>query len=122
MQVHDDLIPWGEQQVERRAQEAASRAAAKAATKASAKGYAEGYARGFAEGYAKGRAEAHQELLPILRRSLANRARGRFGERIARLLSSEIELLEDPAAFDRICGWLETCESGESLLALVRAG
>ena len=114
MQVHDDLIPWGEQQVERQAREAAARAAARA----TAKGLAEGRVKGLDEG----RAKARQEVLPMFRRSLANRARDRFGERTARLLTSEIELLEDLAAFDRICGWLETCESGESLLALVRAG
>ena len=61
-------------------------------------------------------------MLPTLRRSLARRARDRFGERIAHLFSAEIGSLEDPADFDRICDWLDTCESGEALLALVQAG
>lgn len=126
MQVHDDSIPWGEQQVERQAREAAARAAEKGLEEGRAKGLHEGRAKGLEEGRAEAFEEAFaevlQEVLPILRRSLANRARGRFGERVARLLSSKIELLEDPAAFDRICSGLDTCESGESLLALVQAG
>ena len=106
MQAIDDLIPWGEQQIERRAQEAEAKARE----------------RGLEKGLEEGRAEARKEMLPTLRRSLAHRAHDRFGERIARRLSAEIESVEDPAAFDRICNWLDTCESGESLLALVQTG
>ncbi len=134
MQVLNDLIPWGEHQVERQAREAAAKAAAEAAAKATAEATAEGLAKGLAKGLAEGReqglaeglaeaqAKARKEMLPTLRRSLACRARDRFGERIAHLFSAEIESLEDPADFDRICDWLDTCESGESLLALVQAG
>ena len=98
MQAIDELIPWEEQQIKHEARVLAAKMAAEA------------------------RAEARKEMLPTLRRSLAHRARDRFGERIARLLSAEIESVEDPAAFDRICNWLDTCESGESLLALVQTG
>ena len=114
MQVLNDLIPWGEHEVERRAQEAEA--------KARERGFEKGLAEARAERLAEMEAEALQKALSLLRRSLAHWARDRFGERTARLLSAEIELLEDPAAFDRIWGWLETCESGDSLLALVQSG
>ena len=138
MQVLNDLIPWGEHQVERQAREAAAEGLAKGQAEGLAKGLAKGQAEGLAEGLAKGLAEgreqglaegraeaqakARKEMLPTLRRSLARRARDRFGERIAHLFSAEIESLEDPGDFDRICDWLDTCESGEALLALVQAG
>ena len=122
MQANDDLIPWGEHQIEQRAQEAEAKARERGFKKGWKEGFAKGWEEGLAKGRAEARAEARQEVLSMLRRSFANRARGRFGERIARFLSAEIELLEDPAAFDRICGWLETCESGDSLLALVQTG
>lgn len=159
MQVVDESIPWGEQQVEQQAKDAARLAmakvekAAKEAKEAAvaagktpleaevaAQTAADAVAAEAAERarqaearwvagkarievrpqyLAEGRAEGRQEVLPVLRRSLAGWTRDRFGEAISHSLSSEIELLEDPAAFDRICGWVETCESGASLLALV---
>ena len=106
MQATDDFIPWGEEQIEHEARKLAAKLAVEMA----------------AEIVAEMEAEALQKVLSLLRRSLAHRARDRFGERTARLLSAEIELLEDPAAFDRICDWLETCESGDSLLVLVQTG
>ena len=118
MQAIDDLIPWGEQQIKHEAREQA----AKLAPEMAAKLAPELAAKLAPEMAAKLAAEALQIVFPLLRRSLEDRARDRFGERIARLLSAEIELLEDPAAFDRIWGWLETCESGDSLLALVQSG
>ena len=118
MQAIDELIPWGEQQIKHEARERAAEMAPKLAAKLAP----EMAAKLAPEMAAKLAAEALQKVFPLLRRSLADRARDRFGERIARLLSAEIELLEDPAAFDRIWGWLETCESGDSLLALVQTG
>ena len=108
MQATDDFIPWGEQQIEHEARKRAAEMAPRMAAEMVAKEQAEAWA------------EARREVLPVLRRSLARWARDRFGERIARLFSAEIEPLKDPAAFDRICGWLETCKSGDSLLALVQ--
>ena len=104
MQATDDFIPWGEEQIDHEARKLAAKLAEEMV----------------AEEQAEAWAEARREVLPVLRRSLARWARDRFGERIARLFSAEIEPLEDPAAFDRICGWLETCESGDSLIALVQ--
>ena len=140
MQVVDELLPWGAHVVEREAKEAA----AKAAKEAAAKAYEEAAAKAYeeakeaaakaakeaaakareevrAETLAEGQAEVRQQALPMMRRWLANRTRDRFGDAITRVLSSEIESIEDFAALDRIDGWIATCETGDSLLALVQA-
>ena len=148
MQVVDELLPWGAHVVEREAKEAAAKAyeeaTAKAYEEAAAKAYEEAAAKVReeakeaaakaakeaaakareevrAETLAEGQAEVRQQALPMMRRWLANRTRDRFGDAITRVLSSEIESIEDFAALDRIDGWIATCETGDSLLALVQA-
>lgn len=132
MQVVDELLPWGEHVVERQAKEAAAMAAKEAAAKvreavraeareAAKEAAAKAYEEVRAETLAEGQAQVRQQALPMMRRWLANRTRDRFGDAITRVLSSEIESIEDFAALDRIDGWIASCETGDSLLALVQS-
>ena len=75
-----------------------------------------------AEAVAEAQAQVRQEALTMLRRLLAKRIRDRFGDAIAKLVTVEIESRQDFADLDRIDGWIETCETGDSLLALLQTG
>ena len=97
MHLNDELIPWGSHQFAIHAEEAAQAARTQAL------------------------AEGRREALAILRGWVANRTRDRFGEAIAQALSAEMASAEDPGDIEPIGGWVETCENGEALLALVRA-
>lgn len=109
MHLNDELIPWGSHQFAIHAEEAAQAARTTA------------LAEGREEGRAEGTVEGRREALAILRGWVANRTRNRFGEAIAQALSAEMASAEDPADIEPIGGWVETCENGEALLALVRA-
>ena len=145
MQVVDELLPWGAHVVEREAREAAAKAAkaaraevfkaaeaevakaveakvAKAVEAEVAKGVEAEVAKVRAEAVAEAQAQVRKEALPMLRRLLAKRTRDRFGDAIAKLVTVEIESMQDFADLDRIDGWIETCETGDSLLTLVQAG
>ena len=87
-----------------------------------AKGVEAEVAKVRAEAVAEAQAQVRKEALPMLRRLLAKRTRDRFGDAIAKLVTVEIESMQDFADLDRIDGWIETCETGDSLLTLVQAG
>ena len=113
MHLNDELIPWGSHQFAIHAEEAAQAARTEA--------LAEGLEKGREEGRAEGTVDGRREALAILRGWVANRTRNRFGEAIAQALSAEMASAEDPGDIEPIGGWVETCENGEALLALVRA-
>ena len=104
-------------ETEARVAKAAEARVAKAAKEAAAKAREEVRAETLAEG----KAQVRQEALPRLRRLLAKRTRDRFGDAIAQLVTVEIESLQDFTDLDRLDDWIETCETGDSLLALVQA-
>ena len=121
MHLNDELIPWGSHQFAIHAEEAAQAARTKALAEGREEGRAEGLEKGREEGRAEGTVDGRREALAILRGWVANRTRNRFGEAIAQALSAALASAEDPGDIEPIGGWVETCENGEALLALVRA-
>ena len=87
------------------------------------RGLAEGVERGLAEGVERGRAEgaAHglaQGRVALLRRQVE----WRFGADVAGQASSLLAEVTDVARLDEAGKWLLECDTGEALLARLRAG
>ena len=87
------------------------------------RGLAEGVERGLAEGMERGRAEGAERGLAQGRVALLRRqVEWRFGVDVAGQVAALLAEVTDVARLDEVGRWLLECDTGEALLARLRAG